>query len=204
MANNKKYSIYAWNRPYDNPNIQTVYTGLKGIFKTSPIFGDCVADIRIELTGYRKQDYKKAEKAAGIKHIPKVTVWHHAWDEIDGQYRMQLVDFAEHKQTCPHAGGCKLWSIKNKRPYRNAITYVKAGNYTDISCIYPINEIEKNYFQQGYVSKRILAIIRRKRASLIGMDVYGNLIYKKGKMRYFWDHEQDLLFPIENGTKINI
>ena len=28
----------------------------------------------------------------------------YAWDEINGLYRMQLVDFIEHKKTCPHAG----------------------------------------------------------------------------------------------------
>ena len=91
-----------------------MFTGLSGAFKTSPIFLDSIADVRIELTGFRRKDYLLAEEVANIRHTPKVTVWHHAWDEINGLYRMQLVDFIEHKKTCPHAGGCKLWMKKIK------------------------------------------------------------------------------------------
>lgn len=193
----KKCNIYAWAKPYDNPNIQTVFTGLSGAFKTSPIFLDSIADVRIELTGFRRKDYLLAEEVANIRHTPKVTVWHHAWDEINGLYRMQLVDFIEHKKTCPHAGGCKLWMNKNKGTYRYTQLREKYGNYTDFSTIYSINLEEIDCYERGYVDKRMLSIIRRKNARLVGMDVYGNLIYKNRKTTYFWDHEQDTLIPIK-------
>ena len=108
---------------YLNTNIDNVVTGLGGNFRYSPIFKNAVADTFIELTGYRNKDYKIAEAKTGKGHTPKVTVWHHAWQEKDGLYRMQLVDFSEHKKTYPHAGGCKLWIMnthkKKKYSYLN-------------------------------------------------------------------------------------
>lgn len=86
---------------------------------------------------------------------------------------------------------------KNKGTYRYTQLREKYGNYTDFSTIYSINLEEIDYYERGYVDKRMLSIIRRKNARLVGMDVYGNLIYKNGKTTYFWDHEQDTLIPIK-------
>lgn len=189
---------YAWAKPYNDPNIKNVDTGLGKGFKYSPIFIKCFAETMIELTGYRSKDYVIAEKKTQTKHIPKVTVWHHAWDEKDGKYLMQLVDFEEHKKTCPHAGGCKLWLQNTKKKLRyssyNAIHSSKnSGDYSDLPSFYSVESTESDFYQKGYVSKRTLSVIGKKKAQLVGVDMYGNLLYKNAKNLYFWDHESDSL-----------
>lgn len=190
--------IYAWTKPYNDPNIDNVVTGLSGNFRYSPIFRNAIADTFIELSGYRSRDYMIAEAKTGKLHTPKVTVWHHAWQEKDGLYRMQLVDFSEHKKTCPHAGGCKLWVLNThkKKKYAAYRNRTGSGNYTDIPEFYVIESNERNYYQRGYVSKKTLSIADRKKAKLVGIDVYGNLLYKSRNTTYFWDHECDIFIPI--------
>lgn len=190
--------MYAWAKPYTDSNIDNVATGLGGNFRYSPIFKNVIADTFIELTGYRNKDYKLAEANTGKKHTPKVTVWHHVWQEEKGLYRMQLVDFVEHKKTCPHAGGCKLWILNTQKKkkyaaYRNGSD---KGGYTDLSEFYDIDSNDRNYYQKGYVSKKTLSVLGRKKAKLVGIDVYGNLLYKNGSTTYFWDHESDILISV--------
>ena len=36
---------------------------------------------------------------------------------------MQLVDLSLHQKTCPHAGGCKKWSLCNGKSYKNRNAY---------------------------------------------------------------------------------
>ena len=188
-----------WAKPYEEkiPGIISVLTGLDKQFRYSPIFENCLADTMVELTGYRRKDYVIAEKQTGVKHIPCKTVWHHVWEEKDGKYRMQLVDFKEHQRTIPHAGGCKLWILKTKIKKR----YVRFHNgdeedYSDIPMFYPIDNRCSFLIRGGYVSRRTVAKIKRKHAKLIGVDMYGNLFYENGKRKYFWDHEEDLLIPL--------
>ena len=190
--------MYAWAKPYNDPNIDDVYTGLGKQFRYSPIFKNPIEDTMIELTGYRKKDYLIAEKQVGKTHTPCVTVWHHAWCEKNGLYRMQLVDFNTHKKTCPHAGGCKLWILntKKKLKYNSHKRGEETREYTDIATFYSIEASERNYYQRGYVSKRTLSCVRRKGLLLVGIDVYGNLLYESRKGKYFWDHEQDCLIPL--------
>ena len=194
----KNVEIYGWAKPYNDPNIDDVSTGLGGNFKYSPIFKGAIADTMVALTGYRKKDYVIAEAQVGKKHTPCVTVWHHAWQENNGLYRMQLVDFDTHKKTCPHAGGCKLWLLntKKKSKYNSYRRSGKDGDYTDITTLYSIHPSDRNYFQRGYVSKRTLSCVRRKKLNLMAMDVYGNLIYEGRKGKYFWDHESDCLISL--------
>lgn len=194
----KDSEMYAWAKPYNDPNIEDVYTGLGGNFKYSPIFKNSIADTMVALTGYRNKDYVIAEAQVGKKHTPCVTVWHHAWQEKNGLYRMQLVDFDTHKKTCPHAGGCKLWLLntKKKSKYNSYRRSDKGGDYTDITTYYSIQASDRNYYQRGYVSKRTLSCIRRKKLKLVGIDIYGNLIYESRKGKYFWDHESDCLMSL--------
>lgn len=189
--------MYAWAKPYTDPNIDNVITGLNGNFRYSPIFRNAMADTFIELTGYRKKDYKIAEAQTGKRHTPKVSVWHHVWQEKDGLYRIQLVDFWEHKKTYPHAGGCKLWLMNtNKRKaYAKYGSRTGIGDYSDIPEFYEIDSQDRNYYQRGYVSKRTLSVVARKKAKLVGIDMYGNLLYKSRKTLYYWDHESDILIP---------
>lgn len=194
----KNGEIYAWAKPYDNPDIEDVCTGLDRQFKYSPIFKHPLADTMVELTGYRKKDYVIAEKQVGKTHTPRVTVWHHAWHEKDGLYRMQLVDFEVHKKTCPHAGGCKLWILNTKRKskYKSCVRSKNEGDYSDITLFYRIEASKRNYYQRGYVGKRTISSIKRKRLTLVGIDVYGNLLYESRRGAYFWDHENDCLIPL--------
>ena len=43
-----------------------------------------------------------------------------------------------------------------------------------------------------------MTAVKRKKAKLCGVDVYGNLLYKNGRNIYFWDHENDLLILIRH------
>jgi len=192
--------IYAWTKPYNDPEIEDVFTGLGKQFNYSPIFKKPIVDTMVELTGYRRKDYIIAENQTGIKHTPRVTVWHHAWEEKGGLYKMQLVDFEKHKKTCPHAGGCKLWIINTKKRFKYAV-YKRStvtGDYNDIADFYSIEKNERSYYQKGYVSKRTLSCVKRKKLSLVGIDMYGNLLYEGEKGRYFWDHENDCLISLVN------
>lgn len=194
--------IYSWAKPYDDPNIINVSTGLGRGFEYSPIFIKCIADTMVELTGYRRKDYIIAEDQTQTKHVPGISVWHHAWEEKDGKYRMQLVDFQEHKKTCPHAGGCKLWLLNTKKrkkyaAYKNRRIQDDYGNYSDVTLVYPIKSSERAFYQNGYVSKKTKTDIGRKKARLWGVDIYGNLLYKNAKNMYFWNHESDELLLIK-------
>ena len=107
-----KANTFAWSKPYPD-SIESIDTGLEGRFKYSPRFKKSEADLFIELTGRRAKDYKIAEATTKTKHIPRKTVWHHVWNEINGEYEMQLVDYNIHKSTYSHAGGCKLWLLQH-------------------------------------------------------------------------------------------
>lgn len=194
-----KPEMFAWAKPYNDPNIDTVPTGLSKQFRYSPIFRNAVADTMVKLTGYRRKDYIIAEQQTGIKHTPTVTVWHHAWDENNGLYRMQLVDFDTHKKSCPHAGGCKLWLLNNNinGSYRSHRRINETGNYTDVATFYEIDARDRNDFQKGYVSKKTCSLVRKKHIQLRGVDMYGNLLYANSKGAYLWDHESDSLIPLK-------
>lgn len=106
--------------PYeDTTEIESIKTDLSGKWKYSPLFKNPLAYADIRLTGSRRKDYKLAEATSGEVHLPGKTVWHHAWKkDASGKYRMQLVDFALHQKTCPHAGGCKLWERDHNKRYK--------------------------------------------------------------------------------------
>lgn len=201
MKSSINHFFTKWTTPYTDPDIKSVFTGLNGRFKYSPIFTNCLADTMVELTGHRSKDYVIAEAQTGKKHTPGVTVWHHVWEKQDGKYRMQLVSFEEHKKTCPHAGGCKLWllnSTENRVSYRQMEHFEESGDYSDLSLFYPIRNSKIKFYQNGYVSKKTLLFAKKERAELFGIDVYGNLLYKNNTNLYFWDHEFDLVFSVKN------
>lgn len=66
---------------------------------------------------------------------------------------------------------------------------------------YEIDSGDRNYYQRGYVSKKTLFVANRKKAKLVGIDMYGNLFYKSRNTTYFWDHECDILIPIGRNVK---
>lgn len=174
----------AWARPYANPDIIEVYTGLGKGFKYSPIFKKCIAETMVKLTGYREKDYVIAELQTGKKHTPKVSVWH-------------------------HAGECKLWLLNNQKGkyamYRaNGRSKGNVDFYLDVPHFYSIESNERNYYQKDYVSKKTLSLVKRKGICLIGVDMYGNLIYQNDKSTYFWDHEQDILIRIKTKEEFYI
>lgn len=175
MKSSINHFFTKWTNPYTDPDIKSVFTGLNGRFKYSPIFTNCLADTMVELTGHRSKDYVIAEAQTGKKHTPGVTVWHHVWEKQDGKYRMQLVSFEEHKKTCPHAGGCKLWllnSTENHVSYRQMEHFEESGDYSDLSLFYPIRNSKIKFYQNGYVSKKTLLFAKKKCAELFGIDVY--------------------------------
>ncbi|GLW92706.1 hypothetical protein Aglo03_35220 [Actinokineospora globicatena] len=59
-----------------------------------------VKDIRIELSGNRTTDFRKANKAAGLTKTPTGHTWHHHQDSG----LMQLVEYDVHAKT-GHTGG---------------------------------------------------------------------------------------------------
>lgn len=44
---------YAWAKPYNDPNIKDIPTGLGRGFRYSPIFKNSIVDTMVKLTGYR-------------------------------------------------------------------------------------------------------------------------------------------------------
>jgi hypothetical protein len=200
--------------PYVNTaEIETIDTHLKHQWRYSPLFIHPYADTDIFLTGSRRNDYKLAEATTGVKHIPGSTVWHHAWmkDKL-GKYKMQLVNCSKHQKTCPHAGGCKLWTIENKKVYRsNGNVYVNEGilgKTIRSKTVYRVGEIRTGKMTQQYEDYIIDFIFNHNRihtlrmdassnsnlptksVGLWGLDSYGNLflVDARGQL-YFFDHE---------------
>ena len=218
--NGKKLQVEMHADPYtDTANIRSIDTGLNGQWKYSPLFCQPIAETYMVLTGSRRSDYILAEEKTNTKHNPRVTVWHHVWEKNqNGEYRMQLVDYELHRGTCPHAGGCKLWSLENWRPYKSyggvyvsrhlqdtmyrgknvyKVGDIRIGDGSDSYGDFVIDYIFKDEEHpiQMYVyrsSKRF-----RKHYKLWGLDPYGNEFYsdKNGRL-YFFDHEIRKMFDI--------
>lgn len=111
--------------PYNTQGIIDINTGLPKQWAYSPKFtgNKLLAGVAVRLTGYRRRDYAAAEAATGTVHIARRTVWHHVYDYNDptvgfGNCTMQLVSWANHVATLPHAGGCKLYTAVNGGKYR--------------------------------------------------------------------------------------
>ena len=111
--------------PYNAQGIIDIYTGLPRQWAYSPKFTGTklIASAAVQLTGRRRQDYAAAEAATGVVHNPRRTVWHHVYDYNDpalgiGNCTMQLVTWADHLDTLPHAGGCKLYTAVNGGRYK--------------------------------------------------------------------------------------
>lgn len=207
--------------PYaDTEEIETIDTGLAKQWKFSPLFKNPLAETDIRLTGSRIKDYKLAELNAGQTHIPGVTVWHHAWrKDRFGNYRMQLVSFSAHQKTCPHAGGCKLWTIEHHKIYKaqgpvhvsealSAKTIagkkiyrtgtirngVNSSSYSDYFIDYIFEEenplhIETKICKGSFHKREPLA------SRIWGLDPYGNLFLSNDNGQlFFYDHETRKLF----------
>jgi hypothetical protein len=79
-------------------------------FNTVPF----IPPVKIKLTGVRRRDEAKANRAAGLASTPSGYTWHH--HEVPGI--MQLVDSKVHR-SIGHEGGAFFWTIlKNVRRYR--------------------------------------------------------------------------------------
>lgn len=107
--------------PYNIPNVGNLPTGRPAQWAWSPDFLRPQAQTAIPLTGRRAQDYLDAEaRVVPNVHVPRQTVWHHRHDynHMNNTCTMQLVTWALHQQTLPHAGGCKQYSEAHGRPYR--------------------------------------------------------------------------------------
>lgn len=214
----KKPQVQMHAHPYpDTAKISSIYTGLSKQWKYSPLFIYPISETYVELTGSRKKDYILAESKTNTKHIPGLTVWHHVWEKKpNGEYRMQLVDISLHQATCPHAGGCKLWSIENNKKYKshggvyvsdhlNGCKYCgkmvyKSGEirigqenppYYDFAIDY-IFEHEQNVCRLG---KRFSS---KKKFTVWGLDPYGNTFFAdtRGDL-YFFDHENGWLVNVQ-------
>ena len=135
---------------------------------------------------------------------------------------MQLVPFTVHQKTCPHAGGCKLWSIEhNNSPYRaDSTVYVNeslqgkliAGRLVYKTGVINVGASEKTYcdFVIDYIfEEKTLRHItvkssynhwRGKRLCgnrIWGLDPYGNLflVNDDGQL-FFWSHETMEVCPV--------
>lgn len=215
----KDSSLAMQAQPYkDASEIASIDTKLKHQWKYSPLFKNPLVESNLKLTGYRKKDYVLAETITGCLHVPGVTVWHHAWlkDSL-GNYRMQLVDFSRHQNTCPHAGGCKLWSIEHKTIYKSygtvylseallgkvvmGKTVYKTGHIRTIQNSFPYSDYVIDYIfnsEEDFPVVPVHMYSRRKALSTSlrawGLDPYGNIFLSNAKGDlYFFDHEVEIL-----------
>ena len=205
-----------WARPYDVlEDVDSIHTGLGKQFEYSPSFRNNITSVFVYLTGKRKDDYRLAETKAGIVHSPGETVWHHVWrTNVKGEYEMQLVDYQLHQKTCPHAGGVKLWSMRQgnikrytnrnsniiisdrnygKKLYNKTINrtgYIRAMTRLKETDDYVIDYIFDNDAHPSVKNCKALAHKKKAGFKLWGIDPYGNWFLKnrKGKI-YFLNHE---------------
>ena len=216
-----KPRLWMSTHPYRDTKIRSIDTGLKKQWKYSPLFSQPIVDTYVTLTGSRKKDYTLAEAKSNVRHTPKMNVWHHVWEKNqNGEFRMQLVDFDLHKKSCPHAGGCKLWSIENGKTYKSqGNVYVgnhlrgqvyrgkkvwkvgdirvgqEDGPYGDFVIDYIFAEELDNSGQK--IHRFRSAFQSKKRFRLWGLDPYGNVFYSDMKRNlYFYDHETGKLINI--------
>lgn len=222
VSTTRMFSVEMHAHPYVNTTeIETIDTLLKHQWRYSPLFRHPYADTDIALTGSRRDDYKLAEAVAGVKHIPGSTVWHHAWRKDKfGKYKMQLVDYSIHQKTCPHAGGCKLWTIENNKIYRSCgdvyVNKSMLGKNIMSKTVYKVGEIRTgitsrtyedfiidhifNYHNSTHTLRMGVSCssrVRRKFSRVWGLDPYGNLFLSddRGQL-YFFDHETGKLISI--------
>lgn len=218
-----KPQVQMHTHPYtDTAKICSIDTCLSKQWKYSPLFIQPISETYIVLTGSRKKDYILAEAKTNTKHIPGLTVWHHVWEKnSNDEYRMQLVDFFLHQVMCPHAGGCKLWSIEKKKNYKshggvyvsdhlNGCRYCKKvvyksgeirigqanAPYHEFIIDY-IFEHEKSLSEQ-YVYRLRNRIGSKKQLTMWGLDPYGNTFFSdtRGDL-YFFDHETGRLVDVQ-------
>ena len=204
-ANKKgKKSFVLWAKPYDNDKITNINTGLTGQWRYSPSFDDAIATTWVALTGYRRKDYKIAEKQVGIRHEPGRTLWHHVWRmNAQNEVEMQLVETRKHQKSCPHAGGCKLWLLNNGRKvYKRhkqivkAMSIVSQGNYAHYSD-YEIEYLSSKS-SRTFLYNSCLANKRHRKLRIIGMDAYGNVFFENRRgVKFVFDHEFDNLRPLK-------
>lgn len=209
-----KNKLWMWANPYNNPNlIISIDTKLPGNSKYSPLFLQTFADTYITLTGSRNRDYRLAEAETKCIHIPKTTVWHHVWEKNSGgKYRMQLVDYSLHQKSCPHAGGCKLWTLEHNMAYKcyrnvyvsekllnkkigkyrvNFVGELRRGRtripYADYVIDYIFDE-DETYTKSICIRKGQRCVAKRTR--VWGLDPYGNIfvVNSKGEL-FLLDHE---------------
>ena len=159
-----------WKKPYDNPNIDSIVTGLQGKFAYSPKFRKPIAETSIVLTGYRRKDYCEAEQVTNEIHQPKKTVWHHVWEEKNGKYTIQLVDYTLHQTTCPHVGACKMWSMRTGKRYN--YSYIKKHISLLINKNIINNPIIKDYLRLKTITKPRIA----KNADSFSSNGYVDLV----------------------------
>lgn len=236
MSGNLRYHIhYVWEKclnticrfqmsfsPYaDTINITSIDTGLRDKWKYSPLSRYPITDVDVVLTGSRRKDYRIAEQKANVVHTPGVTVWHHAWlKNNSGEYRMQLVNIDLHKKSCPHVGGCKMWSIEHGTPYKSqgnifvsqklqgsrirgkhviSTGFIRRAStpemYDDLVIDYIFEKSELKY-----LNPPLHKSLRRGRSRSLtpwGLDPYGNLFCsdQHGEL-YFLDHETSMLIDI--------
>ena len=210
-------------KPYaDTDEIETIDTGLGKQWRYSPLFKKPFAETYIGLTGSRIKDYRLAEANTGQKHIPGTTVWHHVWaKDNQGNYRMQLVTTVAHQKTCPHAGGCKLWSIEHNKIYKAYGTiYVSetlhgkviAGKvihktglvrtgvnllpYNDYVIDFIFDDKSRPNIQMMF-NKHYLRRRKSRPSKIWGLDPYGNLFLSSADGQlFFWNHETKDIFAL--------
>ena len=210
-------------KPYtDTTKIISIDTGRSRQWKYSPLFLQPISETYVALTGSRRKDYRLAEANTNTIHCPGSTVWHHVWEKnSNGEYRMQLVDSALHTATCPHVGGCKLWSIENNKKYKShggvyVSDHLQGRQYCEKS-VYRSGEIRlgqsndpygdyiidyifeaKKNANEQHVCRVGNRIGRKKQYYLWGLDPYGNTFFsdKSGNLIFF-DHELGRFIDIE-------
>lgn len=222
-AMNGRPQLQMHANPYtDTTKIISIDTGRSRQWKYSPLFLQPISETYVVLTGSRKKDYKLAEANTNTIHCPGLTVWHHVWEKnSNGEYRMQLVDSALHTATCPHAGGCKLWSIENNKKYKShGGVYVSdhlQGRQYGEKAVYRFGDIRMGQSNDPYgdyiidyifepdknMKKQLVCrignyFVRKKQYHLWGLDPYGNTFFSdiSGNL-FFFDHELGLFIDIQ-------
>jgi hypothetical protein len=99
------------------PNGGPVLAGTDHIYPAGPGQRSVV---QIELTGSRRNDYKRANELGGFTETPEGYMWHHVddFDPQTGTSSLELVKEEAHEATYPHAGSVSQWQKFHGKRYK--------------------------------------------------------------------------------------
>lgn len=123
LTNSVRRSPASWATEKGYAGISTTRNGgpaLAGSDHLYPVGQGRQSVVKIELTGSRRDDYKRANELGGFIETPERYMWHHV-DDFDpkiGMATLELVKKDAHRATLPHSGSVAQWEKFHGKRYK--------------------------------------------------------------------------------------